>query len=61
MQKLITWTLLAILLMIGCPWFAVEFAGSAGMAICFVLLYQAIVDNSHNYSRIVLGRSMAIF
>ena len=39
MKKLITWTILAILLMIGCPWFSVEFAGSAGMAICFVLFF----------------------
>lgn len=39
MKKLITWTILAILLMIGCPWLSVEFAGSAGMAICFVLFF----------------------
>ncbi|MBE6991458.1 MAG: hypothetical protein E7430_02625 [Ruminococcaceae bacterium] len=39
MKKLITWTLLAMLLMIGFPWIAVEFAGSAGMAICFILFY----------------------
>ena len=39
MRKLITWTMLAMLLMIGCPWFAVEFAGSAGMAICFILFF----------------------
>lgn len=39
MKKLITWIVLAILLMIGCPGLAIEFAGSAGMAICFVLFY----------------------
>ena len=39
MKKLITWTILAILLMIGCPWLAVKFAGSAGMAVCFVLFF----------------------
>ena len=39
MQKLITWTMLAMILMIGCPWVAVEFAGSAGMAICFILFF----------------------
>lgn len=37
MKKLLTWTLFAIILMIGCPWLAVEFAGSAGMAVCFIL------------------------
>ena len=39
MKKLLTWTLLAIILMIGCPWLAVEFAGSAGMAVCFILFF----------------------
>ena len=39
MKKLIIWTVLAILLMIGCPWLAVEFAGSAGMAVCFILFF----------------------
>ena len=39
MTKLITWTMLAIVLMIGCPWLAVEFAGSAGMAVCFLLFF----------------------
>ena len=39
MKKLITWTVLAILLMMGCPWLAVEFAGSAGMAVCFILFF----------------------
>ena len=39
MKKLITWTVLATLLMIGCPWLAVEFAGSAAMAICFILFF----------------------
>ncbi len=39
MKRLITWTMIAILLMVGCPWLAVAFAGSAGMAICFLLFY----------------------
>ena len=25
--------------MFGCPWLAVEFAGSAGMAVCFILFF----------------------
>ena len=28
-----------MLLMLGCPWLAVTFAGSAGMAVCFLLFY----------------------
>ncbi len=39
MKKLIVWTFLAMFLMIGCPWLAVEFAGSAGMAVCFILFF----------------------
>ena len=39
MKKLLIWTLLASLLMIGCPWLAVKFAGSAGMAVCFLLFF----------------------
>lgn len=39
MKKLIVWTVLALLLMIGCPWLAVTFAGSAGMAVCFILFF----------------------
>ena len=39
MKKLITWMMIAIFLMIGCPWIAVKFLGSAGMAVCFVLFY----------------------
>ena len=39
MKKLIIWTVLAIILMLGCPWLAVEFAGSAGMAVCFILFF----------------------
>lgn len=39
MKKWIVWTILATVLMIGCPWLAVEFAGSAGMAVCFLLFY----------------------
>jgi len=39
MKQFIIWTALAVLLMIGCPWLAVEFAGSGGMAVCFILFY----------------------
>ena len=39
MKKLITWSILSAILMIGCPFFAVEFAGEAGMAICFLLFF----------------------
>jgi hypothetical protein len=33
------WILPAVLLMIGCPWLAAEFAGSAGMAVCLLLFF----------------------
>lgn len=39
MKKLIIWTICAMILMIGFPWLAVTFAGSAGMAICFLLFF----------------------
>ena len=39
MKKLITWTMSAVLLMIGCPWLTVTFAGSAGMVNCFILFF----------------------
>lgn len=39
MKPLIRWTGMAVLLMIGCPWLAVTFAGSAGMAVCFLLFF----------------------
>ena len=39
MKKMSIWMILAVLLMIGCPWLAVEFAGSAGMAVCFILFF----------------------
>ena len=39
MKRFIIWTAFAVFLMIGCPWLAVEFAGSAGMAVCFVLFF----------------------
>lgn len=39
MKKLIIWTISAMILMIGFPWLAVTFAGSAGMAICFLLFF----------------------
>ncbi len=39
MKKLITWTISALILMIGFPWLVVTFAGSAAMAICFLLFF----------------------
>lgn len=39
MKKLITWIISALILMIGFPWIAVTFAGSAGMAVCFILFF----------------------
>ena len=39
MKKFLFWTALATVLMIGCPWLAVTFAGDAGMAICFILFF----------------------
>ena len=39
MKKLLIWAILAIFIMIVCPWLTVEFAGSAGMAICFALFF----------------------
>ena len=39
MKMLLRWSLLSVASMIGCPWLAVRYAGSAGMAICFLLFY----------------------
>lgn len=39
MKKSVVWTMYAALLMIGCPWLAVTFAGSAAMAVCFILFF----------------------
>ena len=39
MKKLIVWTICTFILMIGFPWLTVTFAGSAGMAICFLLFF----------------------
>lgn len=39
MKKLLGWIILTTLLMIGCPWLAAEFAGSAGMAVCLLLFF----------------------
>lgn len=39
MKKLVAWTISALILMIGFPWLAVTFAGSAGMAVCFILFF----------------------
>lgn len=39
MKQAIPWAAAAVLLMIGCPWLAVTFAGTAGMAICFLLFF----------------------
>ena len=39
MKKLIGLIIATLILMIGCPWLAVTFAGTAGMAVCFVLFF----------------------
>lgn len=39
MKKFSIWSITAIFLMIGCPWLAVAFAGTNGMAICFILFF----------------------
>lgn len=39
MKKSLGWILGAVVLMIGLPWLAAEFAGSAGMAVCFILFF----------------------
>lgn len=40
MKKLISWTISAGIVMIGCPWLAVTFAGTAGMAVCLLLFFS---------------------
>lgn len=39
MRKLIYWTVSAMIIMLGLPWLTVTFAGSSGMAICFILFF----------------------
>ena len=39
MKSVIIITISILIIMIGCPWFAVTFAGTAGMAICFILFF----------------------
>lgn len=39
MKTFLRWFFSAAVLMIGFPWLAVSFAGSAGMAVCFLLFY----------------------
>lgn len=39
MKSVIIITISILILMIGCPWLAVTFAGTTGMAVCFVLFY----------------------
>lgn len=39
MKQLAVWSAVSAVLMIGCPWLAVTFAGDAGMAICFILFF----------------------
>ena len=39
MNVILGWILPAVLLMIGCPWLAAKFAGSAGMAVCLLLFF----------------------
>ena len=39
MKKFVFWTAMAVILMIGCPWLTVSFAGESGMAVCFILFF----------------------
>lgn len=39
MKKILCWMMGTALLMVICPWLAVTFAGSAGMAVCFILFF----------------------
>jgi len=39
MKKLLGWIILTMLLMLGCPWLTVKYAGSAGMAVCLLLFF----------------------
>ena len=39
MKSIIIITISILILMIGCPWLAVTFAGTAGMTVCFLLFY----------------------
>lgn len=39
MKKYILWTVLAALVMVGCPWLLVKFAGSSGMISVFILFF----------------------
>lgn len=39
MKKLIVMLISTLILMIGCPWLTVTFAGTAGMAVCFILFF----------------------
>ena len=39
MKKFIGMIIATLILMIGCPWLAVTFAGTAGMAVCFELFF----------------------
>lgn len=41
MKKLLCWMFASMVLMLGCPWLAVTFAGTAGMAVCLVLFFGA--------------------
>ena len=40
MKPLIFWSILAMLLMIGCPWLAATFAGSASMAMGLPTIFE---------------------
>ena len=39
MKKTLVWTLCAMAVMVGLPWLTVTFAGSSGMAVCFILFF----------------------
>lgn len=41
MKKIILWCAAAVVLMVGGPWLTVAFAGTNGMAVCFLLFFAA--------------------
>ena len=57
MKQLIVWTISSLIIMIGFPWLAVTFAGSAGMAIC-LLLFFAINPLYAVFSGVFAGKNL---
>ena len=57
-NALLKWFAAAAVVMIGLPWLTVAFAGSAGMAVCFILFF-AVNPVFCAASGIFAGRKMA--